>query len=424
MHQQLLNEIDVLIYSGCFDEAAEKLKDLAGKASLDFFQLLEKMKRLGHFHAAYLLLANQGVSSLRMEIEEAILQGELGALDMAIEFLKNHIHQLPNTERSPALFHLANFYSLKHQFQESRDVHMMMNESSTTSLQMLIADLNISGAGVYLRELSYEDGVKVFTEIHDRAGKEKFFLIQQGALYFLALLNVQAGLWREAKAIIENALSMKVQHRLRESLMLKILEAEVSVELGNQDLLNADLQRMVLGQDQVVYFDRYHFHRGKTEKALLPEGHAKVLWGSRGNDYDKKLRLIHAPQYWSMQKTIPISLTPIQWGRRANRRTDGDHFRLEDKTFLNLDDLTLQQRQIILQLSLRLEFGLRDVELWESVWGTRFSMPSSLDALQKAIQRINIILKPHVGFIRREQKKWILHVKPQVQFLRSSRSRI
>lgn len=385
-----------LVEQGKLSKATSLLEEfdefhLLRKAELlQYFQLL---RRCGAFHSALENLNKTPLVPPELEIERALLYGELGALKGAIKSLLRFEKFPDKVVETSRLFHLGNFYSLQHDYENMLQIFVKMHELTKydPGIQPWIARLNIIGAQIYAgKKLE-----RMIHELHKYISECSFPLMKQGAFYFLSLAYEQLGERGEALLALQNTQQLGVEHKSRETLLLKLTNFGLDPEnkKWNPAAL-AKLNKEVMGQDHIVYFDQYNYLMGhysllKNKKQNARRYFLKSIFCQRKNlharlaekSLDEKLQ-----DYWMLEDFKPTNINMLHMRRNRIKVFDLPVFKMNSETLAFSQESQLLQK-ITLTLVQRLEFGMNYVELWDQVWDQPFNPIESMNVVHQTLHR-------------------------------------
>ncbi|MCM2280137.1 MAG: hypothetical protein NDJ89_18860 [Oligoflexia bacterium] len=405
---------------------------------MEYFQLL---KRVGAFRTALLRLERleELGSELRPELrkERAVLLGELGATEQAVSLLARE----PAHSRSIAFdrsvaYHLGNFYSLLHRYEDAERQFERMKDLSkgahdrSDELGEMIARLNILGSRIYA-------GKNVPASLNDLAAlnqdslHEKYPLLAQGAHYFRAVGFLQLDRLGAARAALDAAMQLGVSHNLRESLLLKLSRFHLDIrDRPGASGITASrcslLRREVLAQPHIVYFDQLHsliaLHASlQGNRPRMQRHRDRVLFGNRKHrhlELASSLGDERKNRFWELRRFHPSLVT--------RRKLTACSLRLWDLPILtsprgafSLASVGETQRNLILALAGRLDFGMRDAELWQSVWREPYRQGSSPGAIRQALFRLRESPIGNLLEIRSHQSRLSLRLQEGVTLITS-----
>ena len=385
-----------------------KLEQLSTQNLLAYFQLC---RRVGDFHYGAVQLEKMEELFPALEIEKAFYLGELGAPRQAVRLLSMHVGALPPEVEVQRYLQRGNFLSLLHEYDDAIISYQQMENHARdfNPTLALVARLNVLGHRVYAcKELQ-----ETILQLQDFAEKLKPYpLMQQGAFYFLSLASQQLGKIVEAKLFLGKAQSLGVEHRLRESLLLKLTQLELSPEdLSSSSL--TPLKKIIYGQNHIVYLDQLHkiqaLHcesQGDNEGAL--RFYQKVLFGGRKHShYDFAWRRYQALSGesslvgWQLERKNPVVLTKHQVIYNQLERRQWPLLVHGKKEASLLEESSLLAN-LTLHLARNLAFPLRDAEVWENIWDVPFSFLSSPTVIRTCLTRWR--KTPFAGFAEVTQK--------------------
>lgn len=391
MKQEEIDQYRNWIQLGRADDVLKALDSLSLKKAVSSKTVLNEMlsvlRRIGAYDEALKLISWFDDRSPERNVEEALILGELGATRSALKTLQAVSSELlPAQLQFDFYFHLGNFQSLVRDFAASHETFQKLeSKTELSSLQLGIAKLNRLGAEVYMRtpDASLLSQLEVLAKAFQTSS---FFALEQGAYYFAAYFAYWTGREEKAEQFIDAALSLGVQHRLRESLMLELLAQQISPDPQSWPALSEAVGK----QAHAIYWDQFNYIRTTQGNEPLDqaESQARLLLHNEPNDYVRSVSndLKRDPYFLRLSNGDVELLSPTQ--TRTFKASDSFPIIRADGTSRSVSEyLTGQNAQILEILLRRQSFGIRDAELWEKVWATNFA-ENSADALRKAIDRI------------------------------------
>lgn len=383
------------IEQGRVDEVLKSLEGLSLKKAVPsksfLSELLPVLRRAGAYDEALKLLKYFDEQTPERELEEALLLGELGATESALKKIQTISFSQSSASSPQSLeaksvqrqfdlaFHIGNFQSVARNFEASAETFAkLVKVPGLSELQIAIAELNFLGARVY----QFEPDPKLAKQLSDLSKEmrtKSFFALEQGCYYFMAYAHHWAGRDVEAKEAIHLAFGLGLKHRLRESLMLDLL----AIQIGASTRKPADLRPEVLAQAHAIYWDQLNLLEG-TEGSL-----ASLLLHNPTNAYrDAALSSLRVASPFLIRLTSerPELLKPSQV-LKFKESLQFPVLEAQGKQISLPKVMTEQNSKILETLLRRQNFGMREAELWEKVWGTNFS-ESSPDAIRKSIERL------------------------------------
>ncbi|MFZ3230556.1 MAG: hypothetical protein WA160_10165 [Pseudobdellovibrio sp.] len=407
-----------------------KLKELPQADLLKYFRL---SRRVGDFQYGSTQLEKIGIIFPELEIELAFFLGELGAVKQAIRLLSENTKPLSIDFEIQRNLQLGNFNSLLHNYETAEAAYIKMTALAENHNPMLhlVGQLNTLGHRIY-RGYELKEQIKQLKNLQDQKLK-KAPLLNQGAYYFLTLAYQKLNQTKTAQKFLSQAFDLAVEHRLRESLLLRL----TALELNPLDATPTDfsvLKKQILDQVHVLYYDQFHKILGlrsqlENNLPMAERYFNRVAFGKRNHSHyqDSLLKLVEIEKSlsnettesnihgWQLQRQLAQPLTKTQVIYNKLERRDWPLLQNTKKIFsLNEESKLLQN--LTLSLVRNLGFPLRDGEIWEDVWQSRFSFISSPTVVRSTLLRWRNSSYSDFAKINMKDRRICLALQPQTKF--------